>query len=71
MSAHYLVTVILSHVYYLQITEVCVSKHNLAAVLQIGRLFTTPALLHAKVDNKCRDKVVHAYNSVESTRKKS
>lgn len=49
---------------------VVISKHHLAAVLQIGRLFTTPALLHAKVNNKCRNEVVHVNNKVVLTRKK-
>lgn len=33
-------------------------------MLQIGRLFTTPALLQAKVDNKCQEKVLNTDRSV-------
>lgn len=33
-------------------------------MLQIGRLFTTPALLQAKVDNKCQEKVLNTDRGV-------
>lgn len=46
--------------FYNQRNELALLLVNIwAAMLQIGRLFTTPALLHAKVDNKCQEKVLN------------